>query len=682
MENNIEKILKKLTSLERRVDKLEFYNNLSPMRDKAEVDRNEIIIPPEPSNVSSDTATEKKMPEFKKDFTEARIGREWFNKIGAVSIIIGVVLFISYTFQYLGPVGKISIGYIASFLLIALGLFFSKKYKNYASGILAVGWAILYFTTYATYYIEASQIIFNANTNLLLLFMVAGALAIFSYFYESEYFSIMALILGALSAIISQALYISLLAIAILIIYAVIMTIAKSWARLGYLSVIVSYLTYWIVTVKQGVFDSYGFFQIGSLFLIIYFLMFVVASFAVHSSKYKENQYIPSIIFINTFAFFWLFISQLYEFFPETDGYFSGLLGIFLLLAAGIAYDYAKEKKYLYATYAWLGWGFATLAIPLQLSGSWIAGAWVVEGAALFLIGLFRNKKSFIITGAMTLTLFLIRFLSFDLLKTDSVNILGFDIKLRTIFSLYTILIFSSIAFIWDRLKEKIDKEFNTVIFLPTYVATGILILATILDGNRNFVSLLLLVEGFLIFMGGLFGKRDYLRMAGLFPLIGFALTWLSIDLLNTNPVEFNFFGDLNYRTVNSLLGVIIFYILYSMGLSFFTYLKKEEKNIIDYFAIMASVILVALAYAEAGEKFITVAWSIEGTLILLAGFAFKKRVLRLSGMIILLLAILRIFIIDLSFLETIYRIISFIVLGVILMGISFIYTKYKDKLL
>ena len=43
---------------------------------------------------------------------------------------------------------------------------------------------------------------------------------------------------------------------------------------------------------------------------------------------------------------------------------------------------------------------------------------------------------------------------------------------------------------------------------------------------------------------------------------------------------------------------------------------------------------------------------------------------------------IFKVFLIDLSSLERFYRIISFVVLGVILIAVSFLYQKYKDVLI
>lgn len=685
MEDPLKKILKKIDALELRINKIEGRRIGPAIEAEGGEEYNyhgEEEVPNKFSQVQAPAAVPQKTEAApKRQFSEAQIGKEWFNKIGAVSIIIGVVLFIGYTFQYLGPLGKIAIGYLVSIGLISLGLFLSKKYKNYSNGLLAIGWAMSYFTTFATYYIETSQIIFNANLCLLLLFVVSGAMAIFSCFYESEEFSIIAVSLGALSAIIGNVPFISLLAVIILIVYSVVVAIYKNWATLAFFSIIASYLTYRIALARQEIF-THEFFQIGSLFLIAYFILFVLASFFVNSGKYERGKYVISLIAVNIFSFFILFIDQLYLFYPDADGYFTGLLGIILLYIAGSSYSLAREKKYLYTTYGWLGWGFITLAIPLQLVGSWIAGAWLVEGAALLIIGLLRNKKSFIYVGFITLALFLFRFATFDLLETAPVSLLSIVVKSRVIFSIFTVFVFFVIALVWDKIKERVVGGFNQVIFLPSLIAAGIFMISISLDANKNFISLWFLLEGLIIYTIGLLSNRVYLRMISLLPMAGFGLMWLGYDSINQKFVNQEIFGDLNYRAIVSLIAAPILYSLYAIAWSFSANLKEGEKNIRDIFVVAASVIIVALTFFEVNTKLITVALSLEGTLILAVGFMAKKKILRLIGMVVLLVAILRIFIIDLSFLETIYRIISFVVLGAILMGISFIYTKYKDKIL
>jgi uncharacterized membrane protein len=53
---------------------------------------------------------------------------------------------------------------------------------------------------------------------------------------------------------------------------------------------------------------------------------------------------------------------------------------------------------------------------------------------------------------------------------------------------------------------------------------------------------------------------------------------------------------------------------------------------------------------------------------------------LRLSGLGLLLFCILKLFVYDLSSLDTVPRIFSFIVLGLILVAVSWIYTRFRDR--
>jgi uncharacterized membrane protein len=76
----------------------------------------------------------------------------------------------------------------------------------------------------------------------------------------------------------------------------------------------------------------------------------------------------------------------------------------------------------------------------------------------------------------------------------------------------------------------------------------------------------------------------------------------------------------------------------------------------------------------------LTVAWGIEGVGLLAAGFALPDRIPRVSGLALLLGCILKLFLWDLRNLETLPRIFSFIVLGLLLVGVSWIYTRFRDQ--
>ena len=77
----------------------------------------------------------------------------------------------------------------------------------------------------------------------------------------------------------------------------------------------------------------------------------------------------------------------------------------------------------------------------------------------------------------------------------------------------------------------------------------------------------------------------------------------------------------------------------------------------------------------------ISVGWSILALATMISGFKLRKKYLRMQGMLLFAVTIFKVFIYDTRNLGTIYRTISYMVLGIILLLVSFIYTKYKDKL-
>ena len=76
----------------------------------------------------------------------------------------------------------------------------------------------------------------------------------------------------------------------------------------------------------------------------------------------------------------------------------------------------------------------------------------------------------------------------------------------------------------------------------------------------------------------------------------------------------------------------------------------------------------------------LTVAWGGEGLVLLVSGFPLRDRILRLSGLALLVACILKLFLWDLRHLDTLPRIFSFIVLGLILVGVSWIYTRFRER--
>ncbi|MBY0502922.1 MAG: DUF2339 domain-containing protein [Bryobacteraceae bacterium] len=109
--------------------------------------------------------------------------------------------------------------------------------------------------------------------------------------------------------------------------------------------------------------------------------------------------------------------------------------------------------------------------------------------------------------------------------------------------------------------------------------------------------------------------------------------------------------------------------------------LAKFERWAKPIYAILGAALLAGILYSQVSGPMLTVAWSIEGVALLIAGFVTAERVMRFSGLGFFLFCILKLFFYDLASLQGLPRIASFIVLGVLLMAASWLYTRYREQL-
>lgn len=92
--------------------------------------------------------------------------------------------------------------------------------------------------------------------------------------------------------------------------------------------------------------------------------------------------------------------------------------------------------------------------------------------------------------------------------------------------------------------------------------------------------------------------------------------------------------------------------------------------------AAAATLLLGLLTFDEVRAGLITTAWGVEGLALLSMGFLLGSKPLRLSGLAMLLACLVKLFGYDLSELEPVARILSFVALGLVLLAVSWFYTR------
>ena len=109
-----------------------------------------------------------------------------------------------------------------------------------------------------------------------------------------------------------------------------------------------------------------------------------------------------------------------------------------------------------------------------------------------------------------------------------------------------------------------------------------------------------------------------------------------------------------------------------------FAALDRRPEQVLFFTPFLLLTILLAL---EVSKGMVTVAWGVEAVVIFLLALAVGQRSYRLSGLGLLLLCVGKIVVLDVWGLQPRDRYLTFIVLGAALLGVSFLYTRYREAI-
>jgi uncharacterized membrane protein len=318
--------------------------------------------------------------------TPADQERLWINvlhKIGIVALIIGVGLFIKYSFPYIGLWGRIAIGLLIGTGLLYLGERLMKGYGPYALGISSCGIVILYFSFYAG---SAFYELFSPAVAFLLMLLVTVLGILLSLRYDSSVISFIAVIGAFLTPFVFRGGEITPLALTILFLYLALINVwiltvtkIKEWKWLNILAFSLTAMMLF-TTIKYSSESGYPW----------VFLTFSTAFFALFFYiPGKENAESYVILFFNPFLYYFVLWFVTYE----TNPYLAGTLS----LGLSVFYYYngtsAERKKSLDRAWSFMSLSifFLTIAIPVFLKTNWATCAWAVEGAVILSLG--RKEK-------------------------------------------------------------------------------------------------------------------------------------------------------------------------------------------------------------------------------------------------------------------------------------------------
>ncbi len=614
---------------------------------------------------------------------EADVGKFWLNRIGIVIFALGVGFLISYTFRYFGPFIKILFGYCISGSLFFAGTYCEKKerFKHYGRVLLGGCWAVAYFTTYAMYHFEASRIITSQLLDLLLLAAVAFGMVTHSLKYKSEELSAVGIFIAYLTLTLSDITSFTFIGCLFLALVILALVFKMQWVKMIFFGITLTYLThfYWVYRHLYASPIPVGEVSVGK----IYFLMnfgFLVSYWAVFTAgihlikDVKDNLIYNKLAvanFLNFLLFFFMSYPKMIQAFPEYRCIYIAGFGVVYLCIAYLMRT--RQNNNLFVANVLTAISLFTLAIPLRFVSFNTSIIWLIEIPFLLFLGIHFKHKSLRYFSRFLAAFLFLKLCLDDFSSTYYISYFSYRIEDDRIIS-FLGLISSAVCFYMDKYlscKEKGRGE-----DVSPNLFSGLLAIYTTIFLWSAFsirhLTFALSLEALALFLFGAWLKDRPLRIYAVIILLIAYVRFCCID------TYVGMSEPLKWFTVVSEL--VIFYTIYFL----YKLLKDKaaaselERTLIKVIFTVSTLMLIFTNYHYISSSWISLSLGISGLLLFIAGFLLKDRFFRVGGFVVFGLTIARVILTDLSVLPMIYKIISFIILGLAFLGVSFIYTNYS----
>jgi uncharacterized membrane protein len=338
---------------------------------------------------------------------EEMLGTNWLNKIGIGILVLGLAFFLAYQLQNLGPAGKVFLGVSLSAAMIAVGVRYeaNERYRILARACAAGGWALLYFVSYAVYYVPAAHVIDSRELDFLLMLSVAAAIVWYSLLYRSQATTALAFVLSYLTVGIHHTSFYSLAASVILAITVVALALRMQWFALEIFGIVATYFNHflWVSPVIEAMGPNhveFPEFRLSVLLLAFYWLLFRLSYIYRRVADDNEERLSTAAALLNSFGLLGLLRYQSLH--PEWAFRTLLVLGAVELALSALA---ARRRRTAFVVLATLGSSLLVAAVPFRYSGSDLSMLWLIAAEAFLLAGVFTREIVFRRIGMLTLAL-------------------------------------------------------------------------------------------------------------------------------------------------------------------------------------------------------------------------------------------------------------------------------------
>lgn len=666
---------------------------------------------------------------------ERFIGENLISKIGIAILVLGIGFFVKYAIDqnWINEVARAGIGILSGAIVLGFAHKLRSAFKAFSSVLVAGGISIFYFTLTISF---QEYHLFSQTVAFILLCIVTSFSVLISLNYDKQELAILSLIGGFASPLMvstGDGNYIVLFSY-LLILDTSLLFIAfyKNWSILNGITYALTVLMFggWLQKEVFGVEIKDGKPYLGALgFATAFYFVFTFSNLI---NQIKEKQpfrtYELSLIVSNAFLYFTTGFLILETYAPSYKGMFSIGLALFNFLITYYVVKTQKVDKNLFYLLVGLTLTFITIAIPIQFSGNYITLCWALEASLLLWLS---QKSNVVMYRFVSIPILLLSLIS---LIIDWEQIYGFKEGLEIVFNeafIASIVVCGSVIFYLYLLRKDTETEFEflrvswstpatvnviQLLLFPLLYFTGIL------EWNYHFNQFFELrsqVNGYNYFYHLVFTsiviyflkKKDFkhfenlLFVSAAINILGF-LSIFSASFLNELFWMIEQKGNATaYNYIIHLVGYIP--LLYQLTLAYSLAkpswpklvawllvivttltLSKELEWQVLYFNLsdllnnkfwFQEIERISMAVSKAGYPIL---WSMIAFVCLTFGIKRAYKSLRIASLSLIGLTILKLFFYDITNVSEGGKIAAFILLGIVLLIISFTYQKIKAIIL
>jgi uncharacterized membrane protein len=655
---------------------------------------------------------------------ERFIGENLASKIGIVIIIIGVGIGVKYAIDnnLMGPTMRILLGYAFGAALVGIAILLRKKYDNFSAVLFGGGMAIAYFVTFLAYDFYAifsktgafgTMLGFTAITTLTAVKFNKQIVAIIGLVGA---YGVPFMLSDGTGSIWSMFAYMSLLNLGVLAI-----TFFKGWKALQAVAFGSTWFIFGVLLLRNYL--TNGPEEVFLVYVCVFYAIFYAATIA-YKLRHRENfdaEHI-ALLLTNTvlaYAIGIVLIESVYDSSLASGLFTMGFAGSHVICAIVAKTRKQTDIRLFYFSFG-LALIFATITIPVVLDGQWITLMWALEAALLYWIGRSKNtgfyeKISFIPLGLALISI-LASWTGMDGYAVESVT---------PVFNNYflTGMLFSGVLFFMAYIKHQTDSTSDLEKTGGFFSGLGSLLMYCFI-GVMYFTCYFEIETYWSLKQGTESAILDWSIYQIDADINNFKVLWILIYTMLKNP---------NLGTALGIVSSALLLIFLTIGLWFISMLRDAtlypdarllegsegmyvtiryyglialgSMLIINYYSLkklfdskqlnLALEIILHVSFIwfmsseivhwkhlNGGDDYyrtgLSILWGLYSVGLIVFGIWKRKPHLRIIAMIIFGLTLLKLFLYDIANASSGAKTIAFISLGVLLLIISFLYTKYR----